>query len=118
LDVHATVCYNQNFLNPYGGYTSGVAIYEPENFEIKFYQQLPHFSFLIKFEKPARIPSLPPRRIPTWLSNHTDYQYNNAAKLIRDITPEVFGKKLILQRRHIREATYYFHNPDYQSGLP
>lgn len=108
---------NINIINPYGGYLSGIVEYERETPSIRFYERFPHFCFCIRLRKRPNS-EIPPRRIPSWISTHKTRQYNNVAKLIRDVLPELFGKPLRLHSRIIESHDYYVESDRYESGVP
>jgi len=114
----ANVAIDKRIINPYGGYLSGIVEYQPSVSAIRFFERYPNFCFCIRFAKPENLPKLPPRRLPTWITTNRDYQYNNVAKLIRDVVPEFIGKSIKLAPRRIEEAEYYLFSDDYASGLP
>ena len=111
------IAVNLNIINPYGGYLSGIVEYEPRTPSIRFYERFPLYCFCIRLRR-NDFPSVGPRRLASWISTSRAKQYNNVAKLIRDVLPELFDKPLRLHSRVIASSDYYVESDDYRSGVP
>jgi len=56
---------------------------------------------------------LPLQQIPTWISALADDLNTSVVKLIRDVTPELFGKPLQFERLVLDSEEYYINSDEY-----
>ena len=107
---------------PYHSYAIGSATYDKETRMISFRRSISDGYPLLEIEfilipTYSRLGQVPPRRLLTWISlkNDKDSLRRIAAKLVRDITPEVYNKAIHRKSPFVlREVSHYVNTIDHQ----
>ena len=115
------VCCSADFI-PYHSYMIGSATFDQESWMIMFWRLVSDGHPLLEIEfilvpTYSRLNQVPPWRLLTWISlkNDKDSLRRVIAKLVQDITPEVYNK--VIHRKSpfvLREVSHYINTLDHQ----